>query len=254
MDPRPPRLRLSYGMRRKGSNLTNNSSAERASSARNARQRYYSGDSVSSADPDTINVDDDQTNIVPDSIDLALENLDIELTEYEKLIMNKYLQEMQHTTIPNSPQCDEEAQPKDISTPVSISMTILSDEDTSIMTQFPVKEHHDSNCFPTKYRSQSALKNQTEQHNDVPSPTMLPTSSEIHVVCSSSASSSESRVDRSFVGATGEVRNYRATARNFNRNQHQPNNRNGLRKNFSIWVGVTSCVWGLLLYLDKSYF
>lgn len=32
------------------------------------------------------------------------------------------------------------------------------------------------------------------------------------------------------------------------------NNRGALRRNVSIWVGVTSCVWGLLLYLDKSYF
>lgn len=33
-----------------------------------------------------------------------------------------------------------------------------------------------------------------------------------------------------------------------------PSRRSAMRKSFTIWVGVTSCVWGLLLYLDKSYF
>lgn len=32
------------------------------------------------------------------------------------------------------------------------------------------------------------------------------------------------------------------------------NARSVLRRQFSIWVGVTSCLWGLLLYLDKTYF
>lgn len=41
---------------------------------------------------------------------------------------------------------------------------------------------------------------------------------------------------------------------NLNNNHNNNNNRGALRRNFSIWVGVTSCVWGLLLYLDKSYF
>lgn len=42
-----------------------------------------------------------------------------------------------------------------------------------------------------------------------------------------------------------------------NKRNNVSNNRNArsvLRRQFSIWVGVTSCLWGLLLYLDKTYF
>uniref|UniRef100_A0A182KIU4 Uncharacterized protein n=1 Tax=Anopheles christyi TaxID=43041 RepID=A0A182KIU4_9DIPT len=31
------------------------------------------------------------------------------------------------------------------------------------------------------------------------------------------------------------------------------NRSRAMRRNFSVWVGVTSCVWGLLLYLIKTY-
>lgn len=31
------------------------------------------------------------------------------------------------------------------------------------------------------------------------------------------------------------------------------NHRNAVRKNFSLWIGVTSCVWGLLVLLFKNY-
>jgi hypothetical protein len=31
------------------------------------------------------------------------------------------------------------------------------------------------------------------------------------------------------------------------------NHRKAVRKNFSLWIGVTSCVWGLLLLLMKNY-
>lgn len=31
------------------------------------------------------------------------------------------------------------------------------------------------------------------------------------------------------------------------------NHRNAVRKNFSLWIGVTSCVWGLLVLLLKNY-
>lgn len=31
------------------------------------------------------------------------------------------------------------------------------------------------------------------------------------------------------------------------------NHRKAVRKNFSLWIGVTSCVWGLLLLLMKKY-
>lgn len=42
-----------------------------------------------------------------------------------------------------------------------------------------------------------------------------------------------------------------------NKRNNVSNNRNArsvLRRQFSLWVGVTSCLWGLLLYLDKTYF
>ena len=31
------------------------------------------------------------------------------------------------------------------------------------------------------------------------------------------------------------------------------NHRNAVRRNFSLWIGVTSCVWGLLVLLLKNY-
>lgn len=31
------------------------------------------------------------------------------------------------------------------------------------------------------------------------------------------------------------------------------NHRKAVKKNFSFWIGVTSCVWGILLYLLKNY-
>lgn len=35
--------------------------------------------------------------------------------------------------------------------------------------------------------------------------------------------------------------------------QAQKQRSRAMRRNFSVWVGVTSCVWGILIYLIKSY-
>lgn len=35
--------------------------------------------------------------------------------------------------------------------------------------------------------------------------------------------------------------------------QQQQERSRAMRRNFSVWVGVTSCVWGILIYLIKSY-
>lgn len=35
--------------------------------------------------------------------------------------------------------------------------------------------------------------------------------------------------------------------------QDQQQHSRAMRRNFSVWVGVTSCVWGILIYLIKSY-
>ena len=35
--------------------------------------------------------------------------------------------------------------------------------------------------------------------------------------------------------------------------ENNKNHRNAVRKNFSLWIGVTSCVWGLLVLLLKNY-
>lgn len=40
---------------------------------------------------------------------------------------------------------------------------------------------------------------------------------------------------------------------NFNRVNSNSHRNRDIRRNLSVWVGVTSCVWGLLLYFVKSY-
>lgn len=254
-DPRPPRLRLSYGMRRKGSRLSNNSSVDRPMrKLGNSRQRCFSTDSQAQSDLSGCeDVDYDSPFAAKDSIDDALENLDIELTEYEKLIMNKYLHEMQQQT-PAEDCLDEQ-----VTEPESMNRTIIIVSDPEcgkiihdpgvVLTRFPVAEPSDPNSldyFPAQDPKYAALfKKKLASSTSYSAPSSS---------CSGTTptSSTTAATNQSY-GSTGEVRNCRATvARHVNRNQ-QPNNRSALRKNFSIWVGVTSCVWGLLLYLEKSY-
>lgn len=40
---------------------------------------------------------------------------------------------------------------------------------------------------------------------------------------------------------------------NLNRDNSNSHRNRDIRRNLSVWVGVTSCVWGLLLYFVKSY-
>jgi hypothetical protein len=54
-------------------------------------------------------------------------------------------------------------------------------------------------------------------------------------------------VDDDVVVVSSSIPQYKATRDN-NRNH-----RKAVRKNFSLWIGVTSCVWGLLLLLMKNY-
>lgn len=44
-----------------------------------------------------------------------------------------------------------------------------------------------------------------------------------------------------------------AAARYASTRDNNRNHRQTVRKNFSLWIGVTSCVWGLLLLLMKNY-
>lgn len=240
-DPRPARLRLSYGMRRKGSNLTNSSSIERPRT-HVGRQRCFSGDSLAHH-TEPISFNDDYQQTARDSIDDALENLDIELTEYEKLIMNKYLQEMQP-----QPICSSDVDPiEDRNENVVIVTEPLSEHDDAlVLTRFPVNDPIDygHEYFPAKDQKYSFAHYASQQ---LPSHRL--TSNDNNSDASTSSPTTDIYANQSF-GFTGEVRNCRARIVN----RIQPNNRSALRKNFSIWVGVTSCVWGLLLYLDKSYF
>lgn len=248
-DPRPARLRLSYGMRRKGTNLTNSSSIERP---RNqvGRQRCFSGDSWSHNEPISYRDVYEFQHPARDSIDDALENLDIELTEYEKLIMNKYLQEMQQPN--SSSDVDHNENDQDD------MKKFVSDEPCSsklVLTRFPVNDpiKYEHEYFPVKDQQYSFASNASNCGQHRPAHNLSSNHISSDATTSTTASTTTAIYAITSCGSTGEVRNCRTlNARNVNRNQ--PNNRSALRKNFSIWVGVTSCVWGLLLYLEKSYF
>lgn len=239
-DPRPARLRLSYGMRRKGSNLTNNSSIERPRS-HTGRQRCISGDNLPFGYDAHV---DAFAHPVRDSIDDALENLDIELTEYEKLIMNKYLQEMQQPLCLSDIEYDED-QSASIKTTCIVSEPLCDDHLHAVTpTRFPLNDPiaYEPDHFPTKDQKYSFANSTTK----CPSRDNLPSNTNSDRTSSSTATAM--RPVQSSGASTDDVRNCRKANRN------QPNHRNALRKNFSIWVGVTSCVWGLLLYMEKNYF
>lgn len=55
------------------------------------------------------------------------------------------------------------------------------------------------------------------------------------------------RSDMSSTSALSHVAHYTPTLDN-NRNHHK-----AVRKNFSLWIGVTSCVWACLVWLMKNY-
>lgn len=251
-DPRPARLRLGYGQRRKGSNLTNSSSIERPrTSTYVGRQRCFSGDSYSYNEP--ISVQDvyefQHPSAVCDSIDDALENLDIELTEYEKLIMNKYLQEMQPSGCAAGEVEQNTDQNETEQSVINAWNPNNKNDDEIVLTRFPVNEpiRYENEYFPAKDQKYSFA------HIASPPPSSPHDNRSTNDIRSDTSTTapnySSSQVNFQSFGTTaaaGEVRNCRV-------NRNQPNNRSALRKNFSIWVGVTSCVWGLLLYLEKSY-
>lgn len=105
--------------------------------------------------------------------------------------------------------------------------------DSRIQQKFPVQQLNDSlTTFPTKEEEMIARNSSVTEKSLV-----TPENNLLH-----------SADKPTKLNQTQVVNNKRNNVSN-NRNA-----RSVLRRQFSLWVGVTSCLWGLLLYLDKTYF
>lgn len=137
-----------------------------------------------------------------------LENNNSELSDYERAVLNKYMNDIDM----NSDICDLH----------------------HVQQKFPVHQLNDSlTTFPTKEEEEVIARNSSVTDKSlVASENILLHSADKPTI----------------LNQTQVVNNKRNNVSN-NRNA-----RSVLRRQFSIWVGVTSCLWGLLLYLDKTYF
>lgn len=186
--------------------------------------------------------------------------IDLELTDYEKLILSKYLREFEdgggntgrRTNSGGSERSHSEKEFTASVTPVPAAS----------LGRFPVSEsrHDRADCFPCKYGGTRAPAAAAAAAS--PSPSSLlgvcsTASSGLDVVAttSSAVASSSATPDPTTTPSVAACdvasRSARVVAP---RAPLSSANRSAMRKSFSIWVGVTSCVWGLLLYLDRSYF
>lgn len=136
-----------------------------------------------------------------------LENNNSELSDYERAVLNKYMND------------------------IDITNDIC---DSRLRQKFPVQlQLNDSlTTFPTKEEQMIARNSSVTDISLVAPDINLLHSTDKPTICNK----------------TQVVNNKRNNVSN-NRNA-----RSVLRRQFSIWVGVTSCLWGLLLYLDKTYF
>lgn len=105
--------------------------------------------------------------------------------------------------------------------------------DSSTQPKFPVQQSNDSlTTFPTNEDEMIARNSSVTDKSLVASENVV-----LH------------SADKSTILNQTQVVNNKRNNVSKNRNA-----RSVLRRQFSIWVGVTSCLWGLLLYLDKTYF
>lgn len=87
---------------------------------------------------------------------------------------------------------------------------------------------------PHESDSEVMLANSSDAPNTPSTSTSITTSTCINNNNTTSTAAPQSQIINNYIN------NYR------NRNRE-------IRRNFSVWVGITSCVWGILLYLVKSY-
>lgn len=218
--------------------------------------------------------------LADDAVDEDLLSLDLELTDYEKLILTKYMREFEgdadgsvrlslgdnddNDSDPRTPTGPRQTQPD---RPSGRTRTEPPDS-RPVPDRFPVSEplHTDRHSFPSRTRSAqlaaaaaaSGACCATQVATKSSSPLSLPPSS------SSSAAAAAASITNNLGvsgGGGGGVTALGVANSNVSgaSSRHPPrsamsNRRSMMRKSFSIWVGVTSCVWGLLLYLDKSFF
>lgn len=167
-----------------------------------------------------------------------IDNNNTELSEFEKDILAKYMNEF---------ECEKR--------PVVIDERPLS-TCSPVLNRFPVKESNENRTtFPIKFdqivqsQQNNELQSTNIESNTLDEVSLLSTASSSSSSLSSSPSPPINVDDENLINSSTQVafsqRNCTSNSRNI---------RNVLRRNFSIWVGVTSCVWGLLLYIDKNYF
>ncbi len=138
-----------------------------------------------------------------------LENNNSELSDYERAVLNKYMNDIDMN-------CDVMCESR-------------------IQQKFPIQQTNDSlTTFPTK--EEEMIARNSSATDDKLS------------VASENNDKIHSADKPTILNQTQVVNNKRNNVSN-----HR-NARSVLRRQFSIWVGVTSCLWGLLLYLDKTYF
>lgn len=218
-----------------------------------------------------------------DSVDDDLLSLDLELTDYEKLILTKYLREFEGDADGTvrlgsrghddddaiDPQTPVLPEPERLAsrTPTGRAAVEALEAATPALDRFPCAEpqHNDRHSFPCKTRSAqlaaaSGACCAAQIATNSPSTFSSPSSSSPSAVAAAASTNNNLGVGGG-VNGSGVANNSGNGVASTPR--HQPraaasgslySRRSMMRKTFSIWVGVTSCVWGLLLYLDKSYF
>lgn len=153
-----------------------------------------------------------------------MENNNSELSDYEQAVLNKYLNEVVDQGDDDNDDDDNDDDGDDVCESHSTThQTFPLQQLNASLTTFPTKD--DEMIARHSFATDRSVACETDNVHSIDKPS-------------------------SVLNQTQVVNNKR---NNVSNNNHRTA-RNVLRRQFSIWVGVTSCLWGLLLYLDKTYF
>lgn len=214
-------------------------------------------------------------------------DLSCELTEFEKEILSKYLSEYQgdEKSEDSTNDLDQMTKCEEIEDQIAILPTTIEALEVT-ETKKNVSTASDD-CPSSSYNSDELIQEElvnveelqqfakeyqigtsssNNDYSEFVNNRLIASSSSITASLSTTSSQSlshESTLNDTLINDTTEQDknnnslNYDTNNNNLNnRAQITPNNthrRAFFRNNFTIWVGITSCVWGLIIYLMKSY-
>lgn len=188
-----------------------------------------------------------------------LDNNNSEMSEFERDILAKYMKQFEtEKNINNVTMIIDDHQ--------IVHYENIYRDKSPTLGRFPVRQitppklcdKDDFLSFPLNNEVFVVSKSQINNESECELPTSSSLSSSLTSATIHQHSASTTSIDTLFASTQVALID-RNSNQNNNRiinqsNNPNNNNRNALRRNFSIWVGVTSCVWGLLLYFDKAYF